>query len=773
MGHRYRFLIGLGVLVPSASFAVTLGDLSVHSYLNQPLNAAIALSNLKGAPLTGIKVSLASPEAFKRVGIPRPYYLSKIKYQLKYQKGRPVILLTSADRIDEPFLQLLIDVTWAKGQYYRNYTLLLDPPSYTKDVTSKKNTYKSSKNLKFLPYRQPVSPSYKTVTHDKSVKSRTYGPVSTHDDLWKIAKRYKADNLTSEQVMLAIVGENPSMFTEGNINGLKKGAKLNIPSEEAIASIPKDKARLEVKAHMEAWQTKKNINHVLNPPYVTKDSEKEDILDISVLPELKTNKPEASPISDKSLTEIASPPKQKPISNSLSKKVNKDDKVSKTVDKINLSPTTPTIPESRKTSPNKKVLFDEDVIAVPGFLRTIVDKEKELAPASDKASNNQDPIVIKSKPTSTIGEQKASAKEELANKEIVVAISAIASIKASNELLRDQIKALKEQNQLLKIQLKSTSVEISSLKTSLQTLSSRLDNEHKTLEKVLDDDSDYTHALVLLILLFTTGGIVFYFFSNGSINLQEWLSIFKKRFFQYLPGHKDSELTEEDLPEESLPEESLPEESLPEESLPEESLPEESLPEESLPEESLSEESLSEESLSEESLSEEAPSIDHTIEYTDSDHVQTEAIKESLDTKKSSDTSHDDTEDNSDYHLEFEEGLSPPLKALREVDVEEKEKRISTDKSIKTIDDDTLSLEQSETADNNEHSKSDKHQATDAESEHQKTSVTALTQLALAETYISMDDIESAKEALEEVLQKGDEASKTKAKIMLEQLQGK
>ncbi|MCW8847684.1 MAG: pilus assembly protein FimV, partial [Sedimenticola sp.] len=114
---------------PLSSLAVGLGDIQLKSALNQYLDAEINLLSVDKDEISDIKVTLASPEAFRRSGIERPFILSKLRFQADETKdGKTIIRVSSRDPIREPFLNFLIEVNWPKGKLLREYTVLLDPP---------------------------------------------------------------------------------------------------------------------------------------------------------------------------------------------------------------------------------------------------------------------------------------------------------------------------------------------------------------------------------------------------------------------------------------------------------------------------------------------------------------------------------------------------------------------------------------------------------------------------------------------------------------------
>ncbi len=118
--------------LPSASFALGLGDIRLLSPLNAPLDAEIELVDVTPEEMQSLKAQIASRETFTRYGLEWPVFLSSV--QVKTQRspdGRQVIKLKSSDTITEPFITLLVEVNWARGRLVREYTMLLDPPVYT------------------------------------------------------------------------------------------------------------------------------------------------------------------------------------------------------------------------------------------------------------------------------------------------------------------------------------------------------------------------------------------------------------------------------------------------------------------------------------------------------------------------------------------------------------------------------------------------------------------------------------------------------------------
>jgi pilus assembly protein FimV len=132
VSKRSKRALALLLALPSAAFALGLGDIRLLSPLNAPLEAEIDLVDVAPDEMNTMQVQLASRETFARNGLEFPSYLSGIQVRtVKTPDGREVVKLKSTDPISDPFITLLIEVNWARGRLVREYTVLLDPPVYT------------------------------------------------------------------------------------------------------------------------------------------------------------------------------------------------------------------------------------------------------------------------------------------------------------------------------------------------------------------------------------------------------------------------------------------------------------------------------------------------------------------------------------------------------------------------------------------------------------------------------------------------------------------
>ncbi|KZY59150.1 hypothetical protein A3742_13655 [Oleiphilus sp. HI0071] len=248
--------LAIALTLVSAGFvghvqALGLGGAKVNSNLNQPLVAEIDLVNTGGLSDAEILPGLATREEFLKAGIDRVYFLSDIRFEVKPGKdGEPKIVLTTRKPVREPFLNFLVEVIWPSGRLLREYALLIDPPVFAEDKPIAA-TPAPVQSVSSTPSTSPVqsSPVTRATGDNVAVKSsvapqagalagnESYGPTKKTDTLWEIATKTRPDKTVSpQQVMLAIQDLNPDAFIDNNINKLKAGQILRLPTKEQVQS---------------------------------------------------------------------------------------------------------------------------------------------------------------------------------------------------------------------------------------------------------------------------------------------------------------------------------------------------------------------------------------------------------------------------------------------------------------------------------------------------------------------------------------------------------
>lgn len=220
--------------------AIGMADIQVTSALNEPFQAQIPIMDLGKLTLDDVKVHMATNDKFQEVGMDYPSYLGYLTFEVaETRSGRPVINITSEKPMDEPILNFLVEMNTSGGDYYREYTVFLDPPLYNTLSTRSKQV--PSKNSEVISSDTPKNPS------------RLYGPTTPNDTLWSIATKFTPANANVEQTAVAIFEANEKGFIADNMNGLKAQQRLVIPSAEDIALISKDDAALVVTKQNMQW----------------------------------------------------------------------------------------------------------------------------------------------------------------------------------------------------------------------------------------------------------------------------------------------------------------------------------------------------------------------------------------------------------------------------------------------------------------------------------------------------------------------------------------
>lgn len=108
--------------------ALGLGEISLHSALNQPLDAEIELLQIGDLGVDEVRVRLAAAEEFERAGVDRFFFLNDLRFTPVLGGGRGLIRVSSSKPVREPYLNFIIEVARPGGTQLREYTLLIDPP---------------------------------------------------------------------------------------------------------------------------------------------------------------------------------------------------------------------------------------------------------------------------------------------------------------------------------------------------------------------------------------------------------------------------------------------------------------------------------------------------------------------------------------------------------------------------------------------------------------------------------------------------------------------
>ncbi len=271
--------LALMLLVSAVAQAAGLGRMTVLSALGQPLNAEIELNATK-EELSTMQARIASPDAYRRANLEFTALAASVRLAVETRAdGGLVLRATSARPVNEPFIELLVELTWANGRLVREYTSLIDPPSAISAVTPPAAaTPPAARTVPVpdtpapaaTPAPAPVAaPSEKPAPARAAAKPRaepapaspapaaapaagageTY-TVRRGDTLGRIAESSRGSGVSLEQMLVAMVRENKEAFDAGNMNRLRTGAVLRIPDAASAGAIAQADAAREVRTQV-------------------------------------------------------------------------------------------------------------------------------------------------------------------------------------------------------------------------------------------------------------------------------------------------------------------------------------------------------------------------------------------------------------------------------------------------------------------------------------------------------------------------------------------
>ena len=256
---RTSVLVLAFLLLPSLALAAGLGKLTVFSGLGQPLKAEIELLTLQKGEADKLSVRLPSQEAFRKANIDYSGALLSIKFNIEQRgEGNYVIVLSSSQAMNEPFIDLLVEVDWTTGRLVREYTFLLDPPEYkrpqaaptiaapaTGSPAAIKSVEMPKQPMLVAPapaVQRPMAPASPARAAARAAAAGKRYEVKPGDTLTKIANANRSERVSLQQMLLALYRSNEDAFDGNNINRMRSGKILNIPDMDTVASIDQEEA---------------------------------------------------------------------------------------------------------------------------------------------------------------------------------------------------------------------------------------------------------------------------------------------------------------------------------------------------------------------------------------------------------------------------------------------------------------------------------------------------------------------------------------------------
>ena len=253
----------------SHAAALSLGRISVQSALGEPLRAEIEVPEINAEEAASLKASVASPDAFRAAGLDYNPAMSGLQVTLQRRAdGRAYIRLSSDRAINDPFVDMILVANWGTGRIVRDYTLLFDPPSLRQATSTAPTSPQVAAQAPTqvpapapagraapvapapsasttMPARpapepvlrrvQPAAPPSPVRAPDAQARSVTVKPGETAS---KIATAVKPANVSLDQMLVALLRANPQAFIGDNVNRVKAGSVVNIPSAEQAQATP-------------------------------------------------------------------------------------------------------------------------------------------------------------------------------------------------------------------------------------------------------------------------------------------------------------------------------------------------------------------------------------------------------------------------------------------------------------------------------------------------------------------------------------------------------
>ncbi|MDR0274538.1 MAG: hypothetical protein LBI48_04195 [Burkholderiaceae bacterium] len=240
-------LLGFG----GQALALALGAASVKSYLGEPLRAEIEIPEITSQEAATFKANMGSPQVFQTAGVTYSADLAGTRISLhRRANGQAYLRVEGVRPINEPFLGIVIEADWSAGHVVRDYTMLIDPANHAPTAVTPPQV---------SPARQPA---VATQVQKPSAEPGVHAPPRTGaasagggqqvtvrrgDTANGILKGRVPEGVSLDQMLLALQRTNPNAFIHGNVNLIKAGAVLNLPSAEQADAMTSKQARQAVR----------------------------------------------------------------------------------------------------------------------------------------------------------------------------------------------------------------------------------------------------------------------------------------------------------------------------------------------------------------------------------------------------------------------------------------------------------------------------------------------------------------------------------------------
>src|SRR5450432_1209981 len=259
VGMRAKPFVTCGLLagilaLPVPALSLGLGKLTVLSNLGQPLSAQIELNSAQRDELDTLRARIADPSVYRENNVPYAGSLTRARITLEQgANGASYLRVVTPQAVNDPFLDMIVEISWATGRVVRDYTFLLDPPGGDTQAVAPSAAIVAEA----APGRAPRG-SRRTAEAPAAAGTAagTEGSytVKRGDTLSKIASEYKPANVSLEQMLVATFRGNESAFDGKNMNRLRSGQIINIPQGDQITAVTPSDAASVIKVQAADWR---------------------------------------------------------------------------------------------------------------------------------------------------------------------------------------------------------------------------------------------------------------------------------------------------------------------------------------------------------------------------------------------------------------------------------------------------------------------------------------------------------------------------------------
>ena len=269
--------LALSSLTATDAWALALGRITVQSALGEPLRAEVEIPQLSAAEAESLQAAIASPAIFRAQGMEYTGTANSVRVKVqKRANGTAVLQLSSFQPVNDPFVDLVIDANWSSGKIQRNYTLLLDPPTSRRPapapVTAPQVMAEAQPGtVRPAIVERPAQPAAavgsRDLRNDRDSSDASARParaqrknqaaasarntetaagevrVKTGDTAGRIAAANKPAGVSLDQMLVAMLRNNPQAFVNGNINRIRSGAVVQLPDAATAQATSTKEAR--------------------------------------------------------------------------------------------------------------------------------------------------------------------------------------------------------------------------------------------------------------------------------------------------------------------------------------------------------------------------------------------------------------------------------------------------------------------------------------------------------------------------------------------------